>query len=468
MEEVVTRLGRIFAAHGKQLYLVGGPVRDELLGRRTQDIDLTTDAHPREIKRLIALARPDATFDVGERFGTVGAIFDGLKVETTTFRSERYTPSSRKPEVEFGTSLEGDLSRRDLTINAMAREVPSGALVDPFGGLRDLESRIVRAVGNPDERFAEDPLRLLRAVRFCAQLGFGLEAATREAIRRNASALRTVSRERIADEMNRLLLTDRPALGVRLLVELGLSAEAIPELVALKATSQGRRMKDVFAHTLVVLDRSEPDLVLRWSALLHDIGKPRTVVVQGSEVHFPGHELVGERIAREILTRLRLDARTTDRVARLVGLHMRANQYDESWTDGAVRRLIRDAGEDLDLLLALSTADVTSYRQAKVEAALSRVRRLRERCASILEAENVKALRSPLDGNELMAMFGRGPGPWIKAIKDYLQDLVIEGDLSQDDKARAADLARARMHELYGEQPSPASEPEADSQQAPV
>jgi len=457
--EVVARLGRVFADHGKQLYLVGGTVRDSLLGLATQDVDLTTDARPEEIKRLVALAGPDSIFSVGERFGTIGAMFDGLKVETTTFRSERYTPHSRKPEVEFGTSLIGDLARRDFTINAMARDIQNGALIDPFGGVRDLRERLVRAVGDPVERFTEDPLRLLRAVRFAAQLGFNLEPGTRDAIRRNAHTLRDISQERILDELNRLLLSANPGRGFRLLADLGLAAETLPELIALRSTSQGRQMKDVFAHTLAVLDRVPASLVLRWSALLHDIGKPRTVVQHGPSYHFPGHELVGEQMTRAILGRLRMDARTLDRVARLVGLHMRANQYEDSWTDGAVRRLIRDADEDLDLLLALSTADVTSYRPAKVQAALNRVTRLRERCRRLQEEENVRAMRSPLDGNELMAMFGRGPGPWIKEVKDYLLELVIEGKLAQDDKATAAELARRKVEgEALGTRPGVAGE----------
>lgn len=445
VQDVVARLGQVFSDHGKQLYLVGGTVRDDLLGRPTQDVDLTTDARPEEIKSLIALAAPESIYSVGEEFGTIGAIFDGLRVEITTFRSERYRPRSRKPEVDFGTTLEGDLARRDFTINAIGRDIASGRLIDLFGGVRDLRERLVRAVGNPDERFAEDPLRLLRAVRFCAELGFSLDPGTREAIRRNATALRTISRERVLDEMNRLLLSANPSRGLRLVADLGLAAEIIPELLALRATSQGRRTKDVFAHTLAVVERTPPDLVLRWSALLHDVGKPRTAAQHGAQVSFPGHEVVGEQMAREILARLRLDTRTLERVARLIGLHMRANQYEDSWTDGAVRRLIRDADDDLDLLLALSTADVTSYRPAKVEAALERVSRLRERCRRLQEEENVKALRSPLDGHELMAMFGLGPGPWIREVKDYLLELVIEGKLAQDDKATAVELARRKM-----------------------
>jgi poly(A) polymerase len=436
--EIVDRLGRVFAENGRRIYLVGGTVRDELLGRPTRDIDLTTDARPPEIKRLVSLVRPEAVFDVGEKFGTIGAILQGNKVEITTFRSEKYAPRSRKPEVDFGASLEGDLARRDFTINAIARAPITGTLVDPFDGLADLSARLVRAVGNPDERFTEDPLRLLRAVRLATELGFEIESRTQVAIRRDAPALHDISKERIFEELNRILESAAPGRGFRLMTDLGLTREALPELIELKATSQGRRMKDVFAHTLAVLDRTPQDLVLRWSALLHDIGKPRTFVQDETGVHFPGHEVASEQIARGILGRLRMDQRSTERVSTLIGLHMRANQYEDGWTDGAVRRLIREIGDDLDLLLLLSTADVTSYRQTKVAAAAERVARLRERCTRLQEEENVKAMHSPLDGLELMAMTGRGPGPWIRPIKEHLLDLVIEGKLAMDDKETAA------------------------------
>ena len=443
--ELIERIALAFSAHGRRIYLVGGTVRDELLGRPTRDIDLTTDAPPPEIKRLVALARPTAVFDIGEKFGTIGAVFDDAKVEITTFRSEKYAPRSRKPEVDFGTSLEGDLARRDFTINAIAREPLTGAVIDPFDGHADLRARIVRAVGNPDERFTEDPLRLLRAVRLATELGFEIEPRTEIAIRRDAPSLRDISRERVFEELNRILESASPGRGFRLITDLGLAREVMPELLDLKATSQGRRMKDVFAHTLAVLDRTPQDLVLRWSALLHDIGKPRTFIQDQTGVHFPAHEVASEQITRSILGRLRMDQRSAERVARLVGMHMRANQYEDGWTDGAVRRLIRDVDDDLDLLLLLSTADVTSYRQAKVAAAADRVARLRERCARLQEEENVKAMRSPLDGNDLMAIAGRGPGPWIKPIKDHLLDLVLEGKLAIDDRETATRIAREML-----------------------
>ena len=446
-EALAERLGRLFRENGFQLYLVGGSVRDELLGRVTHDLDFTTDAPTAETRRILESARPDGIFAIGEKFGTIGATFGEVLVEITTFRTERYEPGSRKPEVRYGQSLEEDLSRRDFTINAMARDLATGAIIDPFGGKRDLKAGVVRAVGEPTARFAEDPLRLLRAVRFVAQLGFALDPATQAAIARCAGALRQVSRERIFDEVNRLLISPHAAQGLRLLAELGLLSEFLPEVEAMRHTTQGKRSKDVFEHTLRVMERTPPDVVLRWAALLHDVGKPRTIVQTDNEIHFPGHEHVGERLSEEILVRLRAEASLAKRVSRLTGLHMRVNQYEDEWTDGAVRRLVRDALPDLELLLKLSTADVTSYKAAKVEAAVDRVRRLRVRIEKLEKEASLDEIRSPLNGDELMAMFKRSPGPWIRDVKDYLLDQVLEGKLAPGDRGRAEELAHQFVRE---------------------
>ncbi len=441
--ELLLRLHRAFEAAGKQLHLVGGSVRDLLLGRPRQDLDLATDARPEETKAILKSLNPAGLYTVGEKFGTIGALFDGHRVEVTTFRSEHYTPGSRKPEVDFGTSLEGDLSRRDFTINAMARNLKTGEIIDPFGGLKDLEAKIIRAVGDPDTRFAEDPLRLLRAVRFAAELGFTIEPKTAEAIRRQAHRLQEVSRERIAEELNRILLSERPALGIRLLVDLGLMAYIIPEVLEMLGMPQDKgRYKDVFTHTLAVVESVPPTPVLRWAALLHDIGKPRTISFENGEVSFIGHELVGEQLAREILRRLRFDNKTIQKVAKLVRMHLRPNQYAPDWTDSAVRRLVREAGDELEELLTLSRADVTTSRPARRRAARTRVDELERRIKELAERERTEALKSPLDGHDLMALFGLGPGPWIRPIKDYLQELVIEGELAPDDKETARELAR--------------------------
>jgi poly(A) polymerase len=452
LNSALQRLVEAFSAAGYQLYLVGGTVRDLLLGRPSTDFDLATDAPPAGVKRLLHAAGAEHVWTVGERFGTIGARLEGATFEITTFRSEEYAPRSRKPAVRFGTSLEGDLARRDFTINAIAQDPRTGALIDPFGGARDLAARLIRAVGNPDERFTEDPLRLLRAVRFVAQLDFRLAPDTAAAIARHADRLADISRERIAQEMNKLLVAPRAGYGIRLLCDLGLMRHIVPELLAMRGMRQDiYRYKDVFEHTLHVVDNVEPELVLRWAALLHDIGKPRTISQVNGETHFFGHEVVGEGMARRILRRLRYDRELIERVARLVAMHQRINSYDGEWTDGAVRRFMREAGEALEDLFKLSRADLTTRREDKRRAALARLDELRARCEAIRAQEDVAKIRSPLDGHDLMALFGRGPGPWIRPIKEHLLNLVLEGKLAQDDRATAERIARELVAQLEAE-----------------
>ncbi|HTK07246.1 MAG TPA: HD domain-containing protein [Ktedonobacteraceae bacterium] len=457
MLDMINRLAQAFSAQHKQLYMVGGTVRDVLLQRgESPDADLATDALPDEIKRLVIPTRPNAVVLVGERFGTVRLHYENNIVEITTFRSERYNPESRKPEVCFGTDLLEDLHRRDFTINAMARDLLTGQIIDPFGGQQDLEARLLRAVGDePDKRFDEDPLRLLRAIRFAAQLNFTIEGETRRSIQRQSSRLQKISRERIRDEMNKLLLASHVAKGLDLLVELGLMAWIIPEVLELRGVSQQPQprtvsTKDVFAHVLRVVERSSPRLKTRWSALLHDIAKPRTKTVEDGKVHFFGHEDVGSYMARDILKRLHFDRDFIESVSRLVHLHMRANAYTSEWTDGAVRRLMLDAAGDLYDLLDLSSADITSYRADKLARAAARVLDLSERCERLKEEAERVPLKSPLDGNDLMSLFERGPGPWLRPIKEYLLGLVIDGVLSPDDKEKATQLAKAYMEQKEG------------------
>ncbi len=453
MLDIIMTLAEVFHAQHKQLYMVGGTVRDVLLHRgQVNDSDLATDARPDEIKRLVAPTRPQAIVLVGERFGTVRLHYASGIIEITTFRSERYNPESRKPEVCFGDSLEEDLARRDFTINALARDPLNGHIIDLFHGRQDLESHILRAVGNePDKRFDEDPLRLLRAVRFAAQLDFSIEQTTLQAIARQANRLQKISRERIRDEMNKLLLSHHPAKGLDLLIELGLMEWIVPEVLELRGVSQqpqprGPATKDVYAHVLRVVERSSPRLATRWAALLHDIAKPRTKSVEDNKVHFFGHEDVGAYMARDILKRLHFDRDFIDNVSLLVKLHMRANAYASDWTDGAVRRLMLDGGDALlPDLLDLSRADITSYRVDKVSRAVARVAELSERIQRLQEEAERVPLKSPLDGNELMEMFGRGPGPWLRPIKEHLLGLVIDGQLSSDDKAEAANIARSLL-----------------------
>ncbi|GCE26241.1 CCA tRNA nucleotidyltransferase [Dictyobacter alpinus] len=453
MLDIIKMLAETFHDQHKQLYMVGGTVRDDLLLRgQASDGDLATDARPDEIKRLVAPTHPTAVVLVGERFGTVRLHYDDSIIEITTFRSERYNPDSRKPEVCFGDSLEEDLARRDFTINALARDPLSDRIHDLFNGRRDLEDHILRAVGDePDKRFGEDPLRLLRAVRFAAQLDFEIEAETRAAIVRQASTLQKISRERIRDEMNKLLLSPHPTKGLDLLVELGLMEWIIPEVLELKGVSQkatvGKSTKDIYAHVLRVVERSSARPVTRWGALLHDIAKPRTKSVEDNKIHFFGHEDVGAYMARDILKRLHFDREFIYHVSQVVKLHMRANAYTSDWTDGAVRRLMLDSGDVLPDLLDLSRADITSYRMDKVNRAAARVQELAERCQHLREEAERVPIKSPLDGNELMEMFGRGPGPWLRPLKDHLLGLVIDGELASDDKETATNIARQMMSE---------------------
>jgi poly(A) polymerase len=472
MLELLITLARIFRENDKELYMVGGTVRDLLLRRPTSpDIDLTTNARPDEIKRLIAQTHPDAVVTVGEQFGTVRVHYrratarddastrqesgpvpaalaaeasgDFDVVEITTYRTDQYTGGSRKPDVTFGDSLEGDLQRRDFTMNAMARDPLSGEIVDPYGGRDDLEHRLIRAVGNdPASRFDEDPLRLLRAARFAAQLGFEIEPLTAAAIKLQAPTLARISHERIRDEFTKLLVAQYPARGLRLLVDFGLMPWIVPEVLDLCGVSQRpAHSKDVYEHVLRVVERTPARPATRWAGLLHDIAKPRTRSVEDGKVHFFGHEDLGAVMAREILHRLKFDRPFSEYVSRLVKLHMRANAYLPEWTDGAVRRLMLDAGDGLHDLLALSRADITSYRQDRVSRAESRVNELEVRCQRLREEAERVPIRSPLDGNDLMRIFGREPGPWLRPLKDYLLGLVIDGQLAPDDRDEATRLA---------------------------
>jgi poly(A) polymerase len=443
MHQATEKLAGAFSAHGRELYLVGGSVRDLLLSYEAADLDFTTDALPHETLEIGTAAGATSTYTVGERFGTVGLVFDDLAIEVTTFRSETYPTSDRRPVVEFGDSIHGDLSRRDFTINAIAIDATTGALIDPFGGRQHLEERIVAAVGDAPARFNEDPLRILRAARFAAQLGFRVEENTRAAMSEIAHRLQHISAERIAAEMNRLLAGVAPSNGMQLMRETGLLQFTIPELLDIAEDEKRGRHKDIWDHTMQVLDKSPPRLAVRWAALLHDAGKPRTRRVDDDgEVHFFGHERVGADMARRALKRLRQERNLINRVSRLVELHLRPAGYDETWTDSAVRRLMVEVGDELDDLLDLAAADVTSARAHRQRDAARRNQELRDHIARLREEHALEQLKSPIDGNELMAEFDRPPGRWIAEIKDHLREMVIDGDLAPGDKDRAMEIAR--------------------------
>ena len=491
------RLGEAFREAGHELYLVGGYVRDALLGRAHPDADAATDARPPEIKRLL---RPHAAhlWTVGERFGTIGAQVGGYAVEVTTYRSDLYTEGSRHPRVSFGETLEEDLARRDFTINAVAVDSLTGEVIDPSGGRKDLESGVIRPVGDPLERMRDDPLRMLRAVRFEATLSgpnkpFALTPDLEAAIRDNARWLESISAERIRDEFEKILLSDNVALGLRTLVRLGLMPYVVPEFMETVAVEQDSEFhhKDVFEHTLIVVQSVEPDPILRKAAFFHDIGKPRTLVYEhrctycGAKstsmeagegecevcggrtvprrIHFYGHENVGAGIARRAMGRLAYPRDDIDAVAHLVAHHMRPYGYAASrdpWSDSAVRRFVRDThlarGDrdltDVDTLLRLARADITGSAPRRRRIAEESWRSLKERVDAVRAGDAIERLESPLDGNELMRQFGRGGGPWIKALKDYLQNEVVEGRLGKEDRERARALAEAyaREHDLFG------------------
>ncbi len=425
MNRLFLALAARFQRAGRELYLVGGSVRDRLLRRPSTDLDFATNATPPETEAILREPWPIGThvsiYKIGEKFGTIGAVIDGRRIEITTYRGEVYPEATRKPEVEFISSLREDLARRDFTINAMAM-AEDGKIIDPFGGRSDLVGRYLRAVGSPDERFKEDPLRMLRAIRFACQLGFEIERETYAAIIRKAKTLQKISWERRAEEMTKILLSSRPAEGMKLLYNSFLLDQVIPELLPMIGLQQrgDYHHKDVWRHTLQVIENTGPDLALRWAAVLHDIAKPATKSVDDGEVHFFGHEVVGAEIARQVLLRLRCSAELVERVTKLVRMHQRINLYENDWTVGAVRRFVREAGEELPLLFALSRADITSQREAKVAARMALVRQLEERVAQLREEEETEKIQSPLDGNELMAIFERPPGQWIREVKDRL------------------------------------------------
>ena len=444
LDNFIDRLLKGAEEKGYRLFLVGGSVRDEILGRPVRDFDLATDAPVDNIKHLLTSAGPDSLFALGEKFGTVSALIGESKVEVTTFRSQDETTSGWS----LIEALHTDLAHRDFTINAIARDLHTGELHDPFGGQVDISQHLLRAVGDPEERFNEDPLRILRAVRIAAELGFFIDRETRDAARRLGGRLTGVARERVGDELDKLLLTDPPSAGISNLDSLGLLEYTIPEMLEMHEMERGpHHYKEVYPHTLKVLDRTESDLVLRWAALLHDFAKPATYSVTNGEVHFFGHDKLGARMARDILTRLRRPQYIVEQVQQLVAEHLRIGVYEESWTDGAVRRFLRETAPVTERLFALSRADITSQRPQRVAAALARVDTLYERCKEIEAQEEVEKLTSPLDGLELMQIFGGQPGPWIGRVKDYLLGLVLDGELGQEDKEEAERLARQFMEE---------------------
>src|SRR5215204_7069911 len=506
--EPLSRLGEAFKEAGHELYLVGGVVRRALLGGRDtdtateahsrrinlQDADAATDAHPARIK---ALLRPHAEnlWTVGERFGTIAATIGDYEVQITTYRTDQYTQGSRHPEVRFGDNLQEDLARRDFTINAVAADALTGEIVDPFEGRKDLEKGVIRAVGDPLERMREDPLRMLRAVRFETTLSkpekpFAMTQDLEGAIRNNAGWLESISAERKREEFEKILLSENVASGLRTLVRLGLMPYVVPEFMETVDVEQEAEFhhKDVFEHTLIVVSNIEADPILRKAAFFHDIGKPRTLVYEhrctycgakstrksaeegecercggrtlAKKIHFYGHENVGAGIARRAMRRLAYPKDDIDAVAHLVANHMRPMSYAvgrDPWSDSAIRRFIRDTYlargnrelANVDMLLKLARADITGSAPRRRRIAEESWRSLRGRVDKVRSEDAIERLESPLDGNDLMRQFGRGPGRWIKALKDHLQNEVVEGRLDKDDREKARELAEAYAREHH-------------------
>jgi poly(A) polymerase len=443
---VAEDLGRRFRAAGFQLALVGGSVRDILLRRLGNDLDFTTDARP---ERILEIVRPwaDAVWEVGIAFGTVGCRKDGFQIEVTTYRSEAYDRSSRKPEVSYGDSIEQDLVRRDFTVNAMAVALPEHDFVDPYGGASDLGQRMLRTPGTPEESFSDDPLRMMRAARFAAQLDFEVAPEVVKAMTEMAERIEIVSAERVRDELNKLLLSAHPRKGLRLLVETGLAERVLPELPALRLESdEHHRHKDVYEHSLTVLEQAidleqdGPDLVLRLAALLHDIGKPRTRRFEADgRVSFHHHEVVGAKLATSRLTKLKYPNEIVRDVSKLIELHLRFHGYGGGeWTDSAVRRYVRDAGPLLDRLHKLTRSDCTTRNKRKAAALWRTYDGLEARIEELKEREELDAIRPDLDGNAIMEVLGIGPGPQVGRAYKHLLELRLENGPMPHDEAVAA------------------------------
>jgi len=445
----VAGLAAAFAAAGRELALVGGPVRDAFLGRTTADLDFTTDARPDEILRIVK-PLASATWDVGREFGTIAAQIGRDRVEITTYRADAYDGVTRKPLVAFGDHLEDDLVRRDFTVNAMALSLPERRLVDPRGGLDHLLAGVLDTPGPPEVSFGDDPLRMMRAARFASQLGFEPSERVRAAMTAMAPSLEIVSVERVADELAKLMRTADPVPGLRLMVDTGLAELVLPELPALRLEAdEHAHHKDVYEHTLTVVRQAidletargvldSPDLIVRLAALLHDIGKPATKRVEGRVVSFHHHDVVGAKMAAKRLRSLRFDNDTVKAVARLVELHLRFFGYsDAQWTDSAVRRYVRDAGDQLERLHILTRADVTTRNRRKAEQLEFAYDDLERRIAELREQEELDAVRPDLDGEAIMRILGVKPGPDVGAAYRFLLEARLdEGPLGPEEAER--------------------------------
>ena len=443
-----TDLAKQFKAAGFKLALVGGPVRDAILGRLGNDLDFTTDALPKQSEKILE-KWADSVWDIGAAFGTVAGKKGEITVEITTYRSESYDPSSRKPDVEFGKSIEADLARRDFTINAMALELTTEqpTFIDLFNGVTDLQNKIIKTPGKPEDSFTDDPLRMMRAARFMSQLNFAVDPGIIAAIKNMSSRLEIISAERIRDEFTKIILSPAPRIGITLLVETGLADYFLPEVPKLKLEiDEHHHHKDVYEHSLTVLEQAigleqrlgGPNLTLRLAALLHDIGKPKTKqLIPGGGVSFHHHEVVGARMCKERLKKLRFDNHLINDVAKLTFLHLRFHGYGSGeWTDSAVRRYVRDAGELLTHLHLLTRADCTTRNKKKAEGLAKTYDQLEKRIEDLMAQEELNKIRPDLTGDEIMQILGIKPSPIVGKAYEFLLELRLEHGPQGEEKAK--------------------------------
>lgn len=449
---LVAELGEAFARAGHDLYLVGGSVRDALMGRLGHDLDFTTDARPDDTEAILR-QHTHATWDIGRAFGTIGAQIDDWVVEVTTYRADAYHPDSRKPEIVYGETLEDDLIRRDFTVNAMALHAATRTFSDPYAGLTDIVSGILRTPFPPERSFSDDPLRMMRAARFTSQLGFTVTNEVRAAMTDMASRIEIISAERVRDELSKTLLTDHPREGLDLLVTTRIADYVLPELPALRLErDEHHRHKDVYEHSLTVLDQSidlekrrghDPDLTGRLAALLHDIGKPSTRKFEpGGKVSFHHHDIVGAKMARKRLKALIYPSQVVKEASKLVELHLRFHGYgDQGWTDSAVRRYVRDAGDQLERLHILTRSDCTTRNRRKAERLEFAYDDLEARIANLTAKEELAAIRPDLDGQQIMATLDIKPGPEVGKAYKFLLNLRLDEGPHTLDEAKNALLA---------------------------
>ena len=444
-----TKLAIAFKAAGFKLALVGGPVRDAILGRLGNDLDFTTDAHPKDCEKILN-KWADSVWDIGAAFGTVAGKKGDITVEITTYRSESYNSDSRKPNVEFGKTIEADLSRRDFTINAMALELTTDepTFIDLYNGVSDLQNKLIKTPGKPEDSFSDDPLRMMRAARFMSQLNFEIDPVVVSAIKSMAGRLEIISAERIRDEFIKIMMSDNPRLGITLLVESGLAEIFLPEIPKLKLEiDEHHHHKDVYEHSLTVLEQAialearvgGPNLTLRLAALLHDIGKPKTKeLIAGGGVSFHHHEVVGARMGKERMKKLRFDNHIIKDVAQLIFLHLRFHGYGNGeWTDSAVRRYVRDAGELLTHLHLLTRADCTTRNQKKAQLLAQTYDQLEERITLLMEQEELNKIRPDLSGEQIMEILKIKPSPTVGKAYDFLLELRLEHGPLGEEKAKS-------------------------------